>query len=542
MSLPLHDRAIEGTNPALVRLTKNGLAFDSVEVKTALLPVRKPGDGEQYRFHFDMTKCIGCRSCEVACNEQNGNPADILWRRIGELEAGTWPETRRHYLSMGCNHCLDADCLRGCPVDAYSKDPVSGIVLHSADACIGCSYCVWNCPYSVPQYNPERGVVGKCDMCKGRLDEGLEPACVNACPEGAIAIEIVDMAEWRENFALAESPGMPSAEQTISTTRITLPGMPAAGIEGTGVERIGLERVDLGQIEREHAHVPLIYMTALMQAVAGALWVLLAWHALDALRLIVLLGLTAGALTLSTLHLGRPAYAYRALKMWRRSWLSREVLLFTLFFAALAGATAATAAAQHGFAVAHALTSGLDMTAALLGFAGTLASAAIYLVPARPAWNTAHTPADFLLTAAFLGTLLAIALASSTSLLRMPRLLSFLTSNAGNHPAPLLLTVCCATLWLANQALRGWRLRSSAAFESRAAWSLLSGRPLLPLTALGALLLMIALTATAAHSPIVSLASGFAVVLLARYLFFVTVVPLNMALTFVRSRARGAHT
>ena len=108
-----------------------------------------------------MTKCIGCRSCEVACNEQNGNPADILWRRIGEIEGGTYPDTQRHYLSMGCNHCLDADCVKGCPVDAYTKDPITGIVLHSADACIGCQYCVWNCPYSVPQFNPERGVVGK---------------------------------------------------------------------------------------------------------------------------------------------------------------------------------------------------------------------------------------------------------------------------------------------------------------------------------------------------------------------------------------------
>ncbi len=154
----------------------------SRKVVSSAHPLAPLGPGEQYRFHFDMTKCIGCRSCEVACNEQNNNPADILWRRIGELEAGSYPDTQRHYLSMGCNHCLDADCLKGCPVDAYTKDPVTGIVLHSADACIGCSYCVWNCPYSVPQFNPERGVVGKCDMCKGRLDEGLEPACVNACP------------------------------------------------------------------------------------------------------------------------------------------------------------------------------------------------------------------------------------------------------------------------------------------------------------------------------------------------------------------------
>ncbi len=547
MNLPLHERAVEGTSPDLVRLTglslgEGGIVFPPPpEVVSTLLPARKPGRGEQYRFHFDMTKCIGCRSCEIACNEQNNNPADIEWRRIGELEAGSYPETQRHYLSMGCNHCLDADCLKGCPVDAYTKDPVTGIVLHSADACIGCSYCVWNCPYSVPQYNPERGVVGKCDMCKGRLDEGLEPACVNACPEGAIAIELVNMAEWRNDYALADSPGMPAAEQTVSTTRITLPGKFAAA---KPVSR-GLERVDLGQIGREHAHVPLIYMTALMQAVSGALWVLLAWHALDALTLCVLLAITAAALTLSTLHLGRPAYAYRALKMWRRSWLSREVLLFTLFFGALAAAAASTAARQFGVPGVPWLPLACELAAATFGVLGTLASAAIYLVRARPAWNTAHTPTDFVLTAALLGSLLASALADLlpklTARYPLPVVLHPLTSVAAHPAHSLAITVVCAGAWLSNQALRAYRMRRSAAFESRAAWSLLSGSGLWPFAAAAVLLLCCALGLTATAHSLVALAFGLAAVLVSRYLFFVTVVPLNMALTFVRSRPAGAH-
>ena len=170
-----------------------------------------PGPGEQYRFHFDMTKCIGCKCCVVACNEQNGNPADILWRRVGEIEGGLYPFTQRHYLSIGCNHCLEPTCMTGCPVNAYSKDDLTGIVRHNADACIGCQYCTWNCSYGVPQYNPERGVVGKCDMCYGRLTRGQSPACVSACPEDAIQIELVNIAEWRTNYKpLANSPGMPS--------------------------------------------------------------------------------------------------------------------------------------------------------------------------------------------------------------------------------------------------------------------------------------------------------------------------------------------
>ena len=263
MSLPLYERAQSADADALVRLTSGAVGFtpdsvfDLVAVADAasklaladseLIPQRPLEIGEQYRFHFNMTKCIGCRSCEVACNEQNGNPAEIHWRRFGEIEGGTWPDTQRSYLSMGCNHCLDAACLKGCSVNAYTKDPATGILLYSADACIGCQYCVWNCPYSVPQFNPERGVVGKCDMCHGRLSDGLEPACVNACPESAIEIEIVDMAAWRQDFATAESPGMPAAGHTISTTRITLP-------ESAGK----LEHADVGHVRREHAHLSLV--------------------------------------------------------------------------------------------------------------------------------------------------------------------------------------------------------------------------------------------------------------------------------------------
>ena len=95
MSLPLQELAYSEPGNSIVRLTENGLEFSRSCVRTevghSLIPDRPLRPGEQYRFHFNMTKCIGCRSCEVACNEQNGNPADIRWRRIGEIEGGTYP-------------------------------------------------------------------------------------------------------------------------------------------------------------------------------------------------------------------------------------------------------------------------------------------------------------------------------------------------------------------------------------------------------------------------------------------------------------------
>ena len=154
MPLPLLERATpDGLTFALTKRSVTPATvparYDERITPAALLrgrmPARTPGPGEQYRFHFDMKKCIGCKCCVVACNEQNGNPAAINWRRVGEIEGGWFPNATRSYLSMGCNHCLEPTCMSGCPVDAYSKDPITGIVRHCADTCIGCQACAWNC-------------------------------------------------------------------------------------------------------------------------------------------------------------------------------------------------------------------------------------------------------------------------------------------------------------------------------------------------------------------------------------------------------------
>ena len=528
MALPLHERAMESDSEQLVRMTllAGGAAPALVD---ALIPTRPLEPGEQYRFHFDMTKCIGCRSCEVACNEQNGNPADIKWRRVGELEGGTYPLTQRSYLSMGCNHCLSADCLKGCPVDAYTKDPVTGIVLHSADACIGCQYCVWNCPYSVPQFNPERGVVGKCDMCQGRLAEGLEPACVNACPENAIEIEIVNKIAWRENYQLAESPGMPPAGHTVSTTRITLPENSSPW----------LERVDGGRVPLEHAHPSLVLMTTAMQATFGTLVVLYAGHALDTVSLTLLFVLTIAALNISVFHLGRPAYAWRALKMWRRSWLSREVLLFSLFFLSSAACTLFSWGGALGVAPLARFIQPAALAAIVFGLGGTLASAYIYLVRARPSWNMIHTPLDFLLSAGLLGTAMAAAIqAPAAELADLAQRFGLHLERMPNHilavPAMLL-----AIAWVANQLVRMLRLRHSLNFETRAAYNHLRGETLWWRVALSWMAALATPLFLAAPLPAVALMTGIAAVMLNRYLFFVSVVPLSMGLTFLRQPAHG---
>jgi DMSO reductase anchor subunit len=267
-----------------------------------------------------------------------------------------------------------------------------------------------------------------------------------------------------------------------------------------------------------------------MQAVTGALAILLFTHSLDPIRLLLLLTIAGIAVTISTLHLGRPAYAWRALKMWRRSWLSREVLLFTLFLLSLATLTFVSASPWLHLRVPLGLAIKLAWITVVFGLAGTLASAYIYLVPARPSWNMSHTPIDFLLTAALMGSLLGAALCT------LPRYSYGQPSNRSSSSFLIALVTIAALAWSLNHVVRLYRLQSSQLFEARASYSLLTGHRLLLRNVASFSLVALSVLILAEGHPLVALALGWSGVLLARYLFFVSVVPLSMALTFVRSR------
>jgi DMSO reductase iron-sulfur subunit len=491
--------------------------LDLVQIRTSpgeLIPSRPLVEGEQYRFHFDMTKCIGCKCCVVACNEQNGNPAELNWRRVGEVEGGYYPNTQRHYLSMGCNHCVEPSCMIGCPVEAYTKDPVTGVVIHSAETCIGCQYCTWNCSYGVPQYNPERGVVGKCDMCHNRLSDGMAPACVNACPEGAIAIEIVNIADWRRDYISANAPGLPSADDSISTTRVTLPANLAPD----------LGRVDTNRVQPEHPHSPLVFMLVVTQLCVGAfisLWLLAFHHTGADLKIAALasVGLAGISLAASTMHLGRPIHAWKALRGLRRSWLSREVLTLSIF----AGA-AGTFAGMLFFGLPGRESAGL--ATALAGLAGITCSARIYIVRARPAWFSGYTLAEFFSTALLLG----------------PAFVHVL--NPSGSRALLFVSAAGAAVQLLVQAGKFLWLSQSEVFELRSSSVLLAGRLRTLFTLRLALLIVAGVVVPLSTVSPKLLASAFVGILagefLGRYLFFVSVVPKNIAAAFTAGERRAA--
>ncbi|MDP0501512.1 MAG: DmsC/YnfH family molybdoenzyme membrane anchor subunit [Verrucomicrobiota bacterium JB022] len=284
-----------------------------------LIPLSQPKPGEQYAFEVDMDACTGCKACVAACHSLNGLEEEETWRDVGLIVGGSGNAPYQQTITSACHHCEDPGCLNGCPVLAYEKDPLTGIVRHLDDQCIGCQYCVLKCPYDVPKFSERLGIVRKCDMCHGRLAEGEAPACVQACPTQAIKITIVSRtapaAEKPANDAFLAAA--PAPEYTRPTTRyISQRPVPA-----------NARAADTEVLRPQHAHTPLVAMLTLTQAAVGLqtaatltnhpLW-------LEAITAVLL----GAGLTASILHLGRPLGAWRAFLGLRRSWLSREIVLF----------------------------------------------------------------------------------------------------------------------------------------------------------------------------------------------------------------------
>ncbi len=146
---------------------------------------------KQYGMLIDLERCIGCHTCTIACKEENGTPIGVNWHRVLTLGGahmdtprGTYPNLTMDWLPVPCQHCQNAPCAQVCPAAAITRR-ADGIVLIDKEKCVGCQYCVWACPYGVPQFNAQTGQVEKCTFCAHRVDVGQQPFCVDACSWGA---------------------------------------------------------------------------------------------------------------------------------------------------------------------------------------------------------------------------------------------------------------------------------------------------------------------------------------------------------------------
>jgi DMSO reductase anchor subunit/ferredoxin len=276
---------------------------------------------------------------------------------------------------------------------AYEKDPLTGIVRHLDDQCIGCSYCILKCPYDVPKFNERLGIVRKCDMCHGRLEASEAPACVQACPTQAIRIVKVRL-EQSDGRAGCDTkaflPVAPSAATTRPTTRyLSERGLPSDAVAA-----------DHGHHRRQPAHLPLVFLLVLSQLALGL-------QLAGELGLALILGMAG--LAASTLHLGQPLRAWRVFLGLRRSWLSREAVALGLWVPALAGAWAGARWYPES-----PYTGILVSVAAVLGTIGVLSSAWLYADTPRRAWAARWTFPRFAGTTALgvaaLGPTLAVPL------------------------------------------------------------------------------------------------------------------------------------
>ncbi|MBQ6391425.1 MAG: 4Fe-4S dicluster domain-containing protein [Eggerthellaceae bacterium] len=166
-------------------------------------------------FYVDMTRCIGCRTCQVACKDRHDlHEAGPRPRRVDSYECGTYPDVAMFHHVMSCNHCDDPACVKGCPTAALHKDE-EGIVVHDDTKCVVCRNCMLVCPYGAPQYDEVAKMIVKCDSCKDLRAAGKPPVCVAACPMRAI--DFGDLDELRAKYGddlVNELPYLPTASWT----------------------------------------------------------------------------------------------------------------------------------------------------------------------------------------------------------------------------------------------------------------------------------------------------------------------------------------
>lgn len=180
---------------------------------------------------IDTTTCIGCKACEVACLEWNGLPYagtvfDNTYQTMPETTWNFWNliKFNEHEREDGslmwlmrkdqCMHCAEPGCLMACPADGAIIQYDNGIVDFQQDKCIGCGYCITGCPFNIPKFNSHTKKMFKCTLCSDRVTQGLEPACIKACPTGCLQFGTKDemkaaaeqrAGQLRANFGFANA-------------------------------------------------------------------------------------------------------------------------------------------------------------------------------------------------------------------------------------------------------------------------------------------------------------------------------------------------
>jgi anaerobic dimethyl sulfoxide reductase subunit B (iron-sulfur subunit) len=188
---------------------------------------------KQLGFFIDVSKCTGCKTCQVACKDKNSLPVGMNFRRVTEASGGAWRQNKMdgtwkqdvyaYYLSVACNQCSDPACVKACPTGAHFKRAEDGLVLIDQSKCIGCGACYKACPYGAPQYDKNARKMYKCNGCEDRLAKGMLPVCVEACPQRAIEFGDIDELMRRHPGCEKHIAPLPDPAQTRPNLLVKAP-------------------------------------------------------------------------------------------------------------------------------------------------------------------------------------------------------------------------------------------------------------------------------------------------------------------------------
>ena len=145
----------------------------------------------RYAFVIDQSRCIGCHACSLACKAEHDVPIGSYRTWVKYVEKGAFPDVRRFFSVLRCNHCDDAPCMTICPVTALFRRE-NGIVDFDREACIGCKACMQACPYDALYIHPDHGTAEKCNFCAHRVENEMEPPCATVCPTESIIVGDMD--------------------------------------------------------------------------------------------------------------------------------------------------------------------------------------------------------------------------------------------------------------------------------------------------------------------------------------------------------------
>ena len=181
-------------------------------------------NGKEKGVLVDLTRCIGCRGCQVACkswNERSTKPTELeggftnpkqlnseCYTNIAYVEQEKDAQPVWSFIKSQCMHCKDPACLSACPVGAFTKTP-EGAVNYNFGRCIGCRYCMVACPFSIPKYEWESTSpwIRKCTFCSDRMADGKVPACIKVCPTGTMFFGSLDAVSKEAEKRIKENPG-----------------------------------------------------------------------------------------------------------------------------------------------------------------------------------------------------------------------------------------------------------------------------------------------------------------------------------------------